>query len=132
MGPNDDDGFTRRWNGGVIHIDITYSNKKHFDIFGTADIKYVMHPTLTPMLEFKKMYTDAEDNDANRVLDNVHGFLLVAKVSGHLRVFDLQNLLQVLTTSIGLFALASKVVETLMVKCGPHKESYQLLMAQHS
>jgi len=127
---DDEQGLTRRWNGGVIHLDIQYTNRKRFDVFGRADVKYILRATLLPMIEFKKMYAEGKDSDEDRTMINVHGFLLVAKVSGYLKAFDMQYLLQVLTTSVGIFAVASTAVDMLMVKCGPHKKNYELLKKQ--
>lgn len=127
------DNKTRRWNGGVLHISISYSseNQGPQNFLGNGKISYVVGVSLLPQQEFKNMHASEVSGSQRLVLDD-HGFLIVASVHGTLYVFDFVYLTQVLTTSVALFAVASMIVDFLMNHLVAHRYHYNLLQYQHT
>jgi len=126
-----DDGTTMRQKGAVVTIDVTYSNKKIFDIFGNTPETYVMSAKFLPMTYYKIQYETIHDADT-RTMSDVHGLLIMINVTGSIRTFDLTNLLTVLTTAMVSLALASTLTDLILsyAPCLGLKDHYNILKYQ--
>jgi len=123
------DKSTLRWNGGVLHIMVSYENENHFAPLGNGKIIYKVAAQLLPQSEFKNMFGLAEGNGQRTVFDQ-HGLLIIASVHGSMHLFSASYLCQVLTTSVGILALASIVVEKLLTTVLTHKKQYETVLIQ--
>merc|ERR1712224_711885 len=126
-----EDQSTLRWNGGVLSIEVEYESKHQWRPLGDGEMSYVLSAELLAQSEFKNMYGTIEE-DGTRLVHDIHGLLVIAHVHGHVYEFSLQYLCQVLTTSIGMMAVASLVVDWVMTNCLSHKEKYATVMTQPS
>lgn len=126
-----DDGTTMRQKGGVVSIDITYSNKKNLDLFGNEPPIYTVSAKFIPMKYYKIQYETMHDEDT-RTMSDVNGLLFLINVTGAIRTFDLTNLLTVLTTAMVSLALASTLTDLLMsyAPCLGLKDHYNILKYQ--
>jgi len=101
------------------------------DIFATSEPRYILSASLLPMQWFYQWH-DVPHENGHRHIEGHQGLLIVARVHGHIHRFDLLSLLQVLTTSMVLLALAGVVTDMLMVHCAEFAKRYQLLSHEPS
>jgi hypothetical protein len=129
---NEDNGMPLRYNGLVILVHITYTNRQNFDIFGQTTPYYLMTAQKLEISEFKKMYRYDKHwayVDERLVSDN-HGVLVVTKLGGDIMFFQWLHLFQVLTTAVGFLAVARILSDFVMAHLHAHKEKYNLLKYQ--
>lgn len=108
------DGTTMRTEGGVISLDITYTNKANWDWFGQMEPHYVISAKYIPMKYYKLDYESYDPKLKQRTMHDVHGLLFLIEVKGAIRVFTLTNLLTVLTTAMVSLALANTLTDVIM------------------
>lgn len=108
-----EDGTTMREEGGVISIDVTYSNDVKLDIFGKAPPIYTVTAKFIPMKYYKIAYESLLSED-ERIMHSVHGLLFLINVKGYVKTFTLTNLLTVLTTAMVSLAMASTLTDYIM------------------
>lgn len=113
-----EEGLVRRERGGVLSVSIEYSNFQNFDLFGFAEPMYFLSARLLP-LQWLYQWREAphEGENGERVLEGHQGFLVTARVHGHLREFDLQCLLAEVVTSLLMLALVVTVLDVVMAHC---------------
>lgn len=121
---------TLRWNGGVLQINVEYENEHEFKPLGDGEVKYQLSAQLLAQSEFKNMFGHEEGNQ--RMVHDTHGFLILANVQGTMYLFDWTYLFQVLTTSVGMMAVASVVVDMFMTTVMSHAKQFSILTTQPS
>jgi hypothetical protein len=121
-----------RFNGCIIHVSIHYSNKQHFDFYAAAEPYYTMKAERLPISEFKQMYRkdDSLLPKPIRHVENHHGVLVIVDVSGEILFFDLTHFTVILTTGVGMLALASLMADRIMVGCLRNSKRYNVLKHQ--
>jgi len=123
---------TMRWDGAVVRVSIEYNNDKPWDTFGQAKPSYTIKALILPMPEYKVMFGEPLEDGDGRYVHNVHGLLFIFAVTGHLRVFDPNTLLQVLTTAMVSLALAQTLTDAIMMNCLADADKYSILKYQPS
>jgi len=126
------DGSTMRTEGGVISIDITYTNKAKLDVLGNAEPHYVVSAKYIPMKYYKIDYESMDKAGKERIMHDVHGLLILINVQGAIRVFTMANLLVVLTTAMVSLALANTLTDYIMsyAPCLGVTDHYDILKYQ--
>merc|ERR1712070_184894 len=128
-----EDGKTMRQEGGVISIDITYSNDQKLDVFGSKAPIYTVSAKFIPMKYYKIAYESFAGKDKDsRIMHSVHGLLFLIQVKGYIRIFSIGNLLTVLSTAMVSLALASTLTDYIMsyAPCLGLKDHYNILKFQ--
>ena len=119
---NDDDE-TFRWDGIVLVVKISYTNKDKF--FAPAKrIKYSIEPTRIAGSSFKAEIPREVNEPGKRTYENRHGIRILFSQSGTIGHFSFQAALVNLVSALALIAVATSVVDLLMLKVLPMKEEY--------
>lgn len=121
---------TMRWSGAVLIITVDYSNLVPWDPLARSKTKYVLSAEILSSEEYKKMM--GTPSKQGRMIHDVHGFLIIAKVQGQVHTFEFQALLVVLTTAMALVAIAKFTTDTVMVYCLRFNAKYSILKYQKS
>jgi len=126
---------SQRYSGIVLSVMIEYDNIWSFD---AESYRYRILPEILMKSEYKvEDYIDFQSvrfpgigNNNNEtpaqslVLDR-HGVRMVFALTGRVGVFDGQQLLINLASSLGLFAVAQLVADMIMKYFMPHKDAYR-------
>jgi len=124
----------RRNEGGILIVDVTYSNNRRWDFLGSrkGEITYTYRPRLVPSHKYKRMYMQPLPGTSERVIHDFHGLSVVLNVRGDLVGFDEHHLLLVLTTSATLLAASSFFTDLVATRLLAERRKYRLLKIQSS
>jgi len=114
----DADGKPLRQTGTIIDIDVVYNNLYPFaSTFGDQHVEYQYNIHQLPVAEYKSesISYSPEQNETMRTVENRHGILISVKVSGTFGFFSPMYLLVMLTTALGLLAVATFVTDKLAI-----------------
>lgn len=115
---------TTRQRGTVLVVDIHYNNLKPWTFFTPQNPpEYEISVTSRPVEKYKYMQA-IEGTGKNRQLKVAYGTLVIVQSSGTIGVFRMIHMLIVLSTSLGLLAVASVMTDLLAIYVLPLKEEY--------
>jgi len=120
---------TNRWMGLAVLLDIQYDNtgllikESSFD-----DVRYRIRAYTIPESVFRVEVPYYQQN--GRVIHHLHGIRIVTQAKGHLGQFSANTVLIQLTTSLALLALATTVVDILLLHFMKNKAYYQAIKYQ--
>mmetsp|Transcript_72820 Transcript_72820/g.167162 ORF Transcript_72820/g.167162 Transcript_72820/m.167162 type:complete len:362 (+) Transcript_72820:384-1469(+) len=121
------DSESLRVAGTSLQIQVSYSNMHHiYSSFGRDNVGYVYGMIGLPMDEMKQeIYAPLQPSgNKRRYLENQHGLYVDVHVGGTFGIFSVVYLLVMLTTSLALLAMATKITDMLAVFALREKESY--------
>jgi hypothetical protein len=126
-------GESIRYEGGVIQVDVTYSNAAKFDFWGHSEPHYTITAKYMPMHKYSVVYDKLDKTDeTKREVHKVHGLLFLFTVKGEIRAFTLTALLTMLTTALVSLTLATTITDFAMSYCFSNSVSYDVLKYQPS
>lgn len=105
-------GEPRRGEGFIIQIDVDYSNTRmfHFPPWETTPIRYTYRAGLLPTETYKEVTEEVGGDGNSRVLSDMHGVFVRVQLTGSICYFSFSQFILVMTTSLGLLALAQWAV----------------------
>jgi len=126
-GKNDNDVETSRCetlreSGGTVLLQVVWNDFQPFR--GRVRPFYYYSPAIIGR-NYKESLPYYQKYRAERVLLRAHGIKIATVVTGNFHQFDMLTLLVTLTTALGLFAVTTTLVDSLMLYVLPEKESYQ-------
>merc|ERR1711959_197396 len=122
---------TYRYMGLVLHATIVYDNTGTL-IKGssTNNIKYQYKFFVKPKTKFSVQVVQKGSNPHKRTIHHLFGPRVVFDAGGKLGFFQFNSLVIQLTTSLAMFALATTIVDVLMLYVLPNREKYELFKYQ--
>jgi len=115
---------TTRQRGTVLVVDIHYNNLKPWTFFTPQNPpEYEISVTSRPVEKYKYMQA-IEGAGKSRQLKVAYGTLVIVQSSGTIGVFRMIHMLIVLSTSMGLLAVASVMTDLLAIYVLPLKDEY--------
>mmetsp|Transcript_62602 Transcript_62602/g.123714 ORF Transcript_62602/g.123714 Transcript_62602/m.123714 type:complete len:528 (+) Transcript_62602:35-1618(+) len=124
-----ENGLSRRERGGVIMVNIEYTNEHSFDFLGLAPPRYIISARLLPMQWLYQSHAVPLGN-GTRQIEAYQGFLIYGRVHGHIRTFHWLSLLQVAATALVLLVVAKKLTEVAMMHGTTLAHKYHLIRHQ--
>jgi len=124
-----ENGLSRRERGGVIMINIEYTNERSFDILGLTPPRYIISARLLPMQWLYQSHAAPLANNSRKI-EAYQGFLIYGRVHGHIRTFHWLSLLQVAATALVLLAVAEMLTEAAMTHGTALAHKYELIRHQ--
>lgn len=121
-----ENGLSRRERGGVLMVDIEYTNERSFDILGLTPPRYIISARVLPMQWLYQSHAAALVNKT-RTIEAYQGFLIYGRVHGHIRTFHWLTLFQVSATALVLLAVAGMLTEAAMTHGTTLAHKYQLI-----
>eukprot|EP00425_Heterocapsa_triquetra_P016203 CAMPEP_0195142608 /NCGR_PEP_ID=MMETSP0448-20130528/164903_1 /TAXON_ID=66468 /ORGANISM="Heterocapsa triquestra, Strain CCMP 448" /LENGTH=557 /DNA_ID=CAMNT_0040181009 /DNA_START=268 /DNA_END=1941 /DNA_ORIENTATION=- len=121
---------TIRWDGAVVEVDVTYTNKMSFDFFGLTKPHYVISAYYPKIGKYKATYGVERDDGRRRDLFGVHGIFFKFHVHGQIGRFDLNYLCTIVATFIVNVGLAATVTDYVMMWGMSYKAKYTILKYQ--
>lgn len=114
---------TYRDSGGTLLLNIYWSDFVPYH--GLVEPHYYYSPQLVARSSFKQ-YVPFYDNNyrESRTLLNAHGIRVAVLLGGEFNQFNVVTFLVTLTTALGLLAVATTIVDSLMLYVLPEKERY--------
>jgi len=114
---------TYRDSGATLLLNIHWSDFSPYE--GLVEPHYYYSPQLVGT-SFKQ-YVPYYDNHyrQSRTLLNAHGIRVAVLLGGEFNEFNVVNFMVTLTTALGLLAVATTIVDTLMLYILPEKKRYQ-------
>merc|ERR1711881_669645 len=111
--------------GLVLHATIVYDNTGTL-IKGssTNNIKYQYKFFVKPKTKFSVQVVQKGSNPHKRTIHHLFGPRVVFDAGGKLGFFQFNSLVIQLTTSLAMFALATTIVDVLMLYVLPNREKY--------
>lgn len=142
-----EDNMPRRERGGILALNIEYSNYAPFDFWGTTEPHYVISGRLLPMQWYYQWYAapseakpawpldgEAErprDSDRRQIVGH-QGLLITAHLHGSIRRFDAMNLLMAIATAAVLLAVAGNATDWLMAVITDYAKRFELIRSDRS
>jgi len=120
---------TYRSEGMTLVVHIHYSNLGHWRLWGPKDPpEYTIDVSLRPTFgfQYRTVSQRASAEGQERVLYNFNGICIRVEQTGELAMFDITQLLMILTTSLGLLAVSNTLTDFLALSVLPKKEDYAL------
>lgn len=120
---------TYRSQGLTLVVHVHYSNLGHWRLFSPKDPPdYTIEVSLRPTFEFqyRTVSQRASPEGHERILYNFNGMSIQVEQTGELAMFDITQLLLILTTSLGLLAVSNTMTDFLAFSVLPKKEEYAL------
>lgn len=120
---------TYRSLGMTLVVHIHYSNLGHWRLLTPKDPpEYTIDVSLRPTFEFQYRTVDqrASPEGRERTVYNFNGICIKVEQTGELAMFDLTQLILILTTSLGLMAVSNTMTDFLALSVLPKKEQYSL------
>jgi hypothetical protein len=99
-------GESYRYAGGVLVVVAKFSNT--VSLSGRHMLE--MSSTLIPRTEFKATTTISSADMSTRTVLSMHGIFITVEIAGEFGIFSLPTLVVQLTASLGLLAMAKKLV----------------------
>jgi len=124
-----ENGLSRRERGGVVMVNIEYTNERSFDVLGLTPPRYIISARLLPMQWLYQSHATPMGNNTRKI-EAYQGFLIYGNVHGHIRTFHWLTLLQVAATALVLLAVAGMVTEVAMTHGTTLAHKYQLIRHQ--
>jgi hypothetical protein len=103
-------GESYRYAGGVLVVVAKFSNT--VSLSGRHMLE--MSSTLIPRTEFKATTTISSADMSTRTVLSMHGIFITVEIAGEFGIFSLPTLVVQLTASLGLLAIAKKLVDEIM------------------
>jgi hypothetical protein len=119
---NGDTCTTYRESGATLLLKVVWNDFRPYR--GLVEPFYYYAPQLIGT-SYKESLPFYESYRSSRVLLRAHGIKVAVLVSGNFHQFHLLSFLITLTTALGLLAVATTVVDSLMLYVLPEKERYQ-------
>mmetsp|Transcript_30128 Transcript_30128/g.65767 ORF Transcript_30128/g.65767 Transcript_30128/m.65767 type:complete len:499 (-) Transcript_30128:86-1582(-) len=119
---------TLREAGTAIEINIKYENLRPFaSTFGFSPITYTYIVNQRAMEDMKtEVMAQKQPNfPEERIMENRHGILITAKISGAFGFFSLIHLMVTLTTAVGLLGVSVVITDMLAIYVFPSKDIYR-------
>lgn len=119
---------TYRTMGMTLMVHIHYSNLAHWHLYAppnppTYEIDVSVRPTYE--FQYRTISPGLASPDGNdRTLYNFNGISIQVEQTGELAIFDVTTLIVILTTSLGLLAVAGTLTDFLAFSVLPEKEEY--------
>lgn len=115
---------TYRDSGATLLLNIYWSDFVPYH--GLVEPHYYYAPELLGRSSFKQ-YVPFYDNNyrESRTLLNAHGIRVAVLLGGEFNQFNIVTFLVTLTTALGLLAVATTIVDSLMIYVMPERERYQ-------
>jgi len=115
---------TTRQRGSVLVVNIHYNNLKPWTLFRPLDPpEYTISVTRRPVEKYKAMRA-IEGKGKTREIKVAYGTLVIVQSSGTIGVFRMIHMLIVVSTSLGLMAVASVLTDLLAMYLLPMREEY--------
>lgn len=142
-----EENMPRRERGGILALNIEYSNYAPFDFWGRAEPHYVVSGKLLPMQWYYQWYAapseaksawplDGEgetprDGDRRQIVGH-QGLLITAHLHGSVRRFDAMSLLMAIATAAVLLAVAGNATDWLMAVITDYAKRFELIRSDRS
>jgi len=143
-----EENMPRRERGGILALNIEYSNHAPFDFWGRSAPHYVISGRLLPMQWYYQWYAapseakpawsspygegeDPQDGSRRQIVGH-QGLLITAHLHGSVRTFDSMSLLMALATAAVLLAVAGNATDWLMAVITDYAKRYELLRSDRS
>lgn len=120
-----DSGSTLRYTGVTIMLRIIYTNYKPWG-FGTEPTPSY-HYEVKSGSTYAAVHAVTRTNATNRLFENRHGIKLVISQEGALAAFDLVNFMIFIVSAVGTLAVASIVVDNVVLRFFIPKRVQQIL-----
>lgn len=142
-----EENMPRRERGGILALNIEYSNWAPFDFWGRSEPHYVISGRLLPMQWYYQWYAAPSEAKAAWPLDGEgesprdaerrqivghQGLLITAHLHGSVRRFDSMSLLMAIATAAVLLAVAGNATDWLMAVITDYAKRYELLRSNRS
>ena len=128
-GPNDNNVHntgtcqTYRDTGATLLLNIFWTDFAAYR--GLVEPGYYYAPQLIAGSSFKQYVPFYDRYRSQRTLLNAHGIKIAVLLGGEFHKFDMLSFLITITTAVGLLAVATTIVDLLMLYVLPEKERYQ-------
>lgn len=127
-----DAGKTVRSQGTAIVVNIEYKNHKHWTFFTpSGPPEYDLSVSSRPVAKFKHTTTQELEDGRRRMTDH-YGIFFEFEITGELCVFTYTGLMLILTTSVGLLAVATFITDSIAIRLLPDKDEYKKLKFESS
>lgn len=113
---------TYRETGGTLLLNIYWSDFQAYR--GVVGPYYYYSAQMIVSSEFKQRIPFYRSYRQTRTLLNAHGIKIAVLLGGEFNQFDAVNFLITLTTALGLLAVATTVIDVLMLYILPEKKRY--------
>lgn len=122
---DDDSGTcqTYRDTGATLLLNIFWNDFTNYR--GLVEPSYYYSPQLIAGSSFKQYVPFYSSYRSQRTLLNAHGIKIAVLLGGEFHMFDAVSFLITLTTAVGLLAVATTIVDLLMLYVLPEKERYE-------
>eukprot|EP00563_Minutocellus_polymorphus_P020565 CAMPEP_0197721198 /NCGR_PEP_ID=MMETSP1434-20131217/4334_1 /TAXON_ID=265543 /ORGANISM="Minutocellus polymorphus, Strain CCMP3303" /LENGTH=451 /DNA_ID=CAMNT_0043306173 /DNA_START=74 /DNA_END=1425 /DNA_ORIENTATION=- len=114
---------TYRDTGATLLLNIYWTDFAPY--VGLVDPAYYYSPQLIAGSSFKQYIPFYKQYRSQRTLLNAHGIKIAVLLGGEFHTFNMLSFLITLTTAVGLLAVATTIVDLLMLYVLPEKERYQ-------
>jgi hypothetical protein len=114
---------TYRESGATMLLNIYWSDFNPYD--GRVAPYYYYSPQIIAGSSFKQYIPFYDNYRQTRTLLNAHGIKLAVLLGGEFNEFNVVSFLVTLTTALGLLAVATTLVDMLMLYILPEKKRYQ-------
>jgi ATP P2X receptor len=114
---------TYRDTGATLLLNVFWSDFVNYK--GSVEPHYYYSPQLVGRSSYKQYIPFYDHYRDDRTLLNAHGIRLAVLLGGEFHQFSPISFLVTLTTALGLLAVATTIVDSLMLYILPEKERYQ-------
>jgi hypothetical protein len=114
---------TYRESGATMLLNIYWSDFNQYN--GLVEPYYYYSPQLIVGSSFKQYIPIYDNYRQTRTLLNAHGIKVAVLLGGEFNQFNVVSFLVTLTTALGLLAVATTIVDMLMLYILPEKKRYQ-------
>ena len=114
---------TYRDTGATLLLNIYWTDFAPY--VGLVDPAYYYIPQLIAGSSFKQYVPFYKEYRSQRTLLNAHGIKIAVLLGGEFHTFNMLSFIITLTTAVGLLAVATTIVDLLMLYVLPEKERYQ-------
>ena len=114
---------TYRDTGATLLLNIFWTDFAPYK--GLVEPAYYYIPQLIAGSSFKQYVPFYDSYRSQRTLLNAHGIKIAVLLGGEFHKFDMLSFLITITTAVGLLAVATTIVDLLMLYVLPEKERYQ-------
>ena len=114
---------TFRDTGATLLLNVFWNDFVNYE--GVVEPHYYYAPQLVGKSSYKQYIPYYDHYRNHRVLLNAHGIRLAVLLGGEFHQFSPISFLITLTTALGLLAVATTIVDSLMLYILPEKERYQ-------
>eukprot|EP00929_Paragymnodinium_shiwhaense_P108020 TRINITY_DN74357_c0_g1_i1.p1 TRINITY_DN74357_c0_g1~~TRINITY_DN74357_c0_g1_i1.p1 ORF type:complete len:548 (+),score=120.78 TRINITY_DN74357_c0_g1_i1:139-1782(+) len=129
--PSAETGMPMRETGGVLSLNVRYTNRGLADLWGSNRAILVLSAELLPSLDVR-LWKSKDISADERYIDDNKGLIIVLHVEGNIQFLVLSECLVLLAQSVVLFAAAMVVTDYIMIyiPCADLKGKGQTLKYQ--